>query len=97
MWVSEGIPGLNFKTQQPMNIQTSLPVFRSMSSFRNNDTSTLPEDYEEFLTKFPKSILLTFGTTFSPNKRQTNVLIDTIEAMPEVGFVVGLREDWFLY
>ena len=68
-----------------------------MSTFRNNDTTTLPEEFEDFLTKFPKSILLAFGTTFQPTPIQSSVLFGTIKEMRDVGFVVGLRDDWELY
>jgi len=51
---------------------------------------TLPEKYEEFLTKYPQSILIAFGTTWSPSGTHVKEIVNAARKMPNVGIIISL-------
>lgn len=55
---------------------------------------TLPDDYESFLYKYPDSILVAFGTTWSPSGDHVKEIVKAAKKMPEVGMIISLQAKW---
>ena len=65
---------------------------------RGKQPLELPSEYKDFLNKYEDgSIIVAFGNTWSPGKKRYVQLIETFKQLPNVGFVVSLKEQWQSY
>ena len=69
--VGDGFNGMRELKQDPPNLDSVIPPFRSSSKYyQKGGAKELPEEYAKFLQDMPNgSILVAFGTTFQPTEQ----------------------------
>jgi hypothetical protein len=62
--IGDGIIGYREQKQESQAMASVTPATRSASFYHSDHDLSLSEDYQRFLAKYPKSILVAFGTTW---------------------------------
>jgi hypothetical protein len=92
--VGDGFIGIREQKQEAMNVESIVPATRSASRMRLTKELHVPKDYDAFLEKYPKTILVAFGTTWQPSKKFIIGLVEAAKELKEFGFILSLQEKW---
>jgi hypothetical protein len=68
-FIGNDFPGMRDLKQEAMNVETVIPPTRGVSRFSEKKELIVPDDYDEFLKRYPETILVAFGTTWIPLSR----------------------------
>lgn len=80
-----------------MNIETLIPKTRAASRFRGEGLLRLPDEYEQFLERYPQTVLVSFGVTWTPQVKDIVQILQAAERLDKVGFILSLKENWESY
>jgi len=90
-----GIEGLRDRSQRPDNQATFYPAVPSLSKFNPDFTDTKMElEFVEFIEKYDKIVLVSFGTMFVPLKDHMDLLIASLKLTDssKTGIIISLKE-----
>lgn len=97
MFIGQGPYGLSEMKQEGQAQFRSLMSRKSSKFNPDQKEMELPSEYRNFLDKFTASVLVGFGTTWSPEDHKIVEIVKVMKAMSDIGFVISLQKQWSSY
>lgn len=94
----DGFHGMREIKPEAPNVEAIIPPFRSASKYHQKSAKTLPEEYDKFLSEMSDgTMLVAFGTTFSPDAKMVRSILEAAQAKSNFGFIISIKESFTTY